>query len=355
MVPWLLQLVLLTVATHDYVSTGPWQQNPEQQHCLVQRLLKRYSPNDLLRIEPSAACGGGLGVFATTEIAPGTVIAEIPVTKCLTIHTETDHDDDEYRMLVDKLNEFLSNRHHEIGPISREGIVVSIKLLLLHRKYHRNKKEGISIDHPQDYVASLQWDALHSPLHPFMDDNIQNPGPVWKKARRDAKIAEILLQQAGVTTSTSSLSLYEECLASMALVQSRAFQLSKAQLPEDSQKFHLPHCAMVPVLDLFNHPSMSALNYFNDQQILELPISQATIAWNVMEQEPTNIKEMSQPQFIVQVCSPKGMHLKPGQEIWNWYGDGGYVSDPIARQQGRRWDFDANRAFVEIYGFDPWK
>ena len=113
---------------------------------------------------------------------------------------------------------------------------------------------------------------------------------------------------------------------------------------------------MVPDLDLFNHPSMSALKYYNDNQFLELPISHATIHWNLVEQKSTNDgNTSSQQQLAVQVRSPNGIHLQPGQEIWNWYGDGGFVSDPAKRQKGERWDYDANQAFVEMYGFDPWK
>ncbi len=48
------------------------------------------------------------------------------------------------------------------------------------------------------------------------------------------------------------------------------------------------------------------------------------------------------------------MTVPKGAEVWNWYGDGGYVSDPERRNQGIRWDPEAHEAFVEIYGFDPW-
>jgi hypothetical protein len=173
------------------------------------------------------------------------------------------------------------------------------------------------------------------------------------------------LQRGGETTTGRSGSVsFQECLQSVALVRSRAFQLSKSLGGQ-------PHCAMVPVLDLFNHPSQSAISYYGDDQFLQTPISQATIAWDVVRRnhgdgDSPNTSSSLPPsgsssapadrsaEFVIQVHSPKGRAVPQGAEVWNWYGDGGYVSDPERRRKGIRWDPDAHEAFVEIYGFDPW-
>lgn len=352
----LFQSVLLLTLT----LKPPYSQSQQQNR--VDSLLERFSSSDILRVQLSRACGGSLGVFANRDIPPNQLLAEIPVGACVTTSTDISATFPTMQALLD---EYLASDGGQgkpmatRGSITKEGIVVATKLLLLRKDSDMNKNiERRKQDHQtwqRTYVDSLPWSSMN---HPLVDPNRPNPGYMWHSVRQEATEIMNLLQR-GETAASKSL-CFQDCLQSIALVRSRAFQLSKCLEGQ-------PRCAMVPLLDLFNHPSQIAVSFYGDDKFLQTPISQATIAWNVKaadrKKREDHSRTLSLPSpssssqtsgFVIHVHSPKGFVVSKGSELWNWYGDGGHVSDPERRKQGILWDSAAHEAFVEMYGFDPW-
>jgi hypothetical protein len=381
-----LPFLLLTLNPENPHHSRRWQQHHHQEQTQLvdqqkfwDRLLERFSPsndkNKFLHVQPSPACDGTLGIFARSDIPPNQLLMEIPVRDCVTINTDVVCGRSPKMHAV--LDEYLVSEGGPDAPplatsgsVTKEGIVVATILLLLHRDIVNMKKnmDGNSFDHPAllyQYVASLPWNTMNSPL---LDSNRPNPGKVWRSVRIEAAAVMDLLQRGDTSGLIKSVS-FDDCLKSVALVRSRAFQLSKSLEGQ-------VHCAMVPFMDLSNHPSQAALSFYGDETFLQTPISQATIAWSVVTNynreeaghkgdtitpdtfsSPSSSMSATPPsstEFVIQVHSPTGMTVSKGAEVWNWYGDGGYVSDPERRIQGIRWDSEAQEAFVEIYGFDPW-
>jgi hypothetical protein len=127
---------------------------------------------------------------------------------------------------------------------------------------------------------------------------------------------------------------------------------------------------MVPVLDVFNHPSKSALQHYGNEiyeDFITAPISQSTIGWTVVVDDDVVVEngDGGDNNTAITICvyGPKGLQVKPNDELWNWYGNGGYVAeeeqkeeddDPSSSSSKSRWDNIANQEFINRYGFDPW-
>jgi hypothetical protein len=185
------------------------------------------------------------------------------------------------------------------------------------------------------------------------------------------KILLLLQQHQQQETPVVSFT-FTDCLRSIALVESRAFQLSKVPTTSPAATNN-HHCVMVPVLDVFNHPSKSSLQHYGDEvfaNFITTPISQSTIEWtvvNVVDDDDSAGSGHNDTTAIIRVYGPKGLQVKPNDELWNWYGNGGYVmeeeqkgdDDPSSSSSSSsssksRWDHMANEEFIYRYGFDPW-
>ena len=75
-----MALLAVTLAAVTLVTPEPW-------------LAGLGSRPSKARVEASAACGGGLGVFATEALTPGEELCSIPLAACLSINDAAEYTD----------------------------------------------------------------------------------------------------------------------------------------------------------------------------------------------------------------------------------------------------------------------
>jgi hypothetical protein len=155
------------------------------------------------------------------------------------------------------------------------------------------------------------------------------------------------------------------CFRALVLVASRAFDFShswkeesKSRSESNSAEGHsdLSGCTMsfvmVPFLDLFNHPSASALAQagLSGAAFQQLSPKAACIDVKVnFDLQPSSCGAMaSSPDACVSVLAPQELPVNPGDELWNWYSNAGFGSK--TREEMAR----AVLEFKCSYGFNPW-
>ena len=230
----------------------------------------------LVEPRPSKACGGGLGVFAVTEVPPGARLAEIPVEACLT---------------ADAARAVLGGEGAESYAAQRE----LTRALLAHLRFGNNQNETCAAQ--KAYVDSLPWAIVE-------DVELKD---AWRPTIM--RIAD----RAGVAD--------DDAARAVQLSRSRGLDLGTSA--EDAERLH----AMVPFLDLFNHPSLGALEASGARErVGQASVFDSCVRWYLSDDRST-----------VFVDAPSAFSTPPSQELWLWYG----------------YDAKDHGAFVEAYGFEP--
>ena len=230
----------------------------------------------LVEPRPSKACGGGLGVFAVREVPPGARLAEIPVAACLT---------------ADAARAVLGGEEAESYAAQRE----LTRALLAHLRFGNTQNETCVAQ--KTYVDSLPWNIVE-------DVKLKD---AWRPTIM--RIAD----RAGVAD--------DDAARAVQLSRSRALDLGTSA--EDAERLH----AMVPFLDLFNHPSLSALEASGARErVGQASVFDSCVRWY-----------LSDDRTRVLVDAPSAFSTPPSQELWLWYG----------------YDAKDHEAFVEAYGFEP--
>ena len=229
----------------------------------------------LVEPRPSKACGGGLGVFAVTEVPPGARLAEIPVAACLT---------------ADAARAVLGGDEAESYAAQRE----LTRALLAYLRFGGTNETCAA---QKAYVDSLPWDGVE-------DVKLKD---AWRPTIM--RIAD----RAGVAD--------DDAARAVQLSRSRGLDLGTSA--EDAERLH----AMVPFLDLFNHPSLGALEASGARErVGKASVFDSCVKWY-----------LSDDRTRVLVDAPSAFATPASQELWLWYG----------------YDAKDHEAFVEAYGFEP--
>mmetsp|Transcript_23742 Transcript_23742/g.71227 ORF Transcript_23742/g.71227 Transcript_23742/m.71227 type:complete len:281 (-) Transcript_23742:24-866(-) len=250
--------------------------------------------SSLVTSKPSVATGGGAGVFATAEIPPGARLVTVPVERCLTAAAALRH-----AVLGPRL-------HARFGDAAEDyaNARVATRALLALVKYgpgHADDAEW------KAYVDSLPWE----------DDCVAVPDK-WAPA------ADVVAELAEVSR--------EEAYRAIRLIRSRAMNLGRDA--EDAERLH----ALVPFVDLFNHPGVAALKASHAaEDFFKTSVSDSCVRWY-----------LSDDRRRVLVDAPAGLATAPGAELWLWYGDAGVDTS------GGPFNETKHAIFVDAYGFDPW-
>jgi hypothetical protein len=216
------------------------------------------------------------------------------------------------------------------------------------------------------YVDTLPWDDMSD--HPLFPNGVSSSASgvvsdVVREEQEQLVSADVREVQRLIAAVSPSSSYHDDdddddeddddCRRGVLLVRSRAFHLSPSSCC----------CAMVPVLDVFNHPSVSALTQYGPDvfhHFSTTPISHSTVRWTVSHHDNDGGGDSDGGDSTIRVYGPRDVNvIRDGTvELWNWYGNGGYVDDAVRREQelgGVGWDQPAHDRFVARYGFDPWK
>ena len=119
----------------------------------------------LVEPRPSKACGGGLGVFAVTEVPPGARLAEIPVEACLT---------------ADAARAVLGGEEAESYAAQRE----LTRALLAHLRFGNNQSETCAAQKALCRLAALGHRRRRQTKGRVAADDHANRGPGRRRGRR---------------------------------------------------------------------------------------------------------------------------------------------------------------------------
>jgi len=109
---------------------------------------------------------------------------------------------------------------------------------------------------------------------------------------------------------------------------------------------------MVPFLDLFNHPSASALAQAGPSgaafQQLSPKAACIDVQVNFDLQSPGSGASSPSPGGCVSVSAPQVLPVNTGDELWNWYSNAGFGSKTREEMANAVLEFKCS------YGFNPW-
>ncbi|KAJ1458276.1 hypothetical protein M885DRAFT_614626 [Pelagophyceae sp. CCMP2097] len=246
----------------------------------------------------SPECGGGLGVFSTRALEPGERLATVPLHKC--IHAAAAAADPAIGQRCAALLRESALSHGD-GP-TRGAERLCTAAMLAHVAFGDADANRDAADKWGPYVASLPW------------------------ALSDAADAADVAAVSGLACVAP-----HQASAALALVRSRGLGLSRRV--SGLGEFE-PRHLIVPFLDLFNHPSVSALNAYgaNGFFATSLPLSDSCVQWHVTEDGGA-----------VSVDAPEGAQTPCFCELWVWY----------TGTLPHEWTEESTTEFVRQYGFDP--
>lgn len=308
--------------------------------------------NDAIYLKPSIACGGTFGVFARRAIAPGERLAIIPGHACM---ASRDACDDAHGSFGARCRAFLAAAP---ADISREGTVLAA--LLLHTR-SGGAEAAASRARWGPLVDALPWDDRAHPLERALVDGDEASFPAGEASLSRARVAA-LAARALVGDDVAS---HAESVCALAMVRSRAFDLSgfwsHRHMPGGARRIReimasgekLPDTGadgagrrfvLVPLADMFNHPSLTALRGLSDMdggaRFSGGQVTDACIAWSACF-------SASGDGAVSIHAPPDKSGVREGEELWNWYCNTGSGAET---REGR----DAEgRAFVAKYGFSP--
>ena len=293
------------------------------------------------RAEPSAACGGGLGVFATESLKLGEELASIPLAACLSVNDAAEYTDE---VLARPLGSSLADDN------ARESLLVAALLA-----YTKWGPEGTARARWGGYVDSLPWDTAEDIAFEHAESFVRDAEARMADAKlmkthgtlsvppRGEELSESVSRWRRMHTARARFAAesvqqclggrlpLEACWAALWLVESRCFNL-KARGGDS--------CVLVPWLDCFNHPSASALRSMGPagERFASTPYSSAVINCAVDHE-----------RHAVVVRAPSGLEVQAGDELWNWYGFAGHGAGSV-----EEWAQDETM-FSAQYGFSPWE
>lgn len=203
--------------------------------------------SDKVTLAPSAACGGGTGVFATRDLEPAEPLASIPVGMCV---TAADACSDS--QLGPAVTDYLRPRVRLPGAES-----IAVAALLVHARFGESPAALQARTRWAPYLHALPWtpdapEVLDAPA----DDTT---GEVAKKM---AELRADNLQRCkAVHEVLGGRHSLENCAQAMRLVDSRAFTLTPFLSPTQLSRLAPTkgNHVMVPWADCFNHPSRAAV------------------------------------------------------------------------------------------------
>lgn len=341
--------------------------------------LTDASISDAVEIRRSVT--GGLGVFSRRSIRPGEILARVPLEACVSANTAV-----EDPVIGPASYQFLEDHNHSKAA---EGVVVAAFLAKTISERGSDDTSGSQLHHA--YIASLPWACSDSedPLgaHPLVTGDGASQARLTSAAATAAAAHEVLRE--GLTAAPASL---ETCARATLLVGTRAlpfdrfWQMHEARQggkgrsqsgsshsttvnDEDGhsvtdQSPRSRRLILVPFLDLFNHPSASALaqqpdlganfkkHSINDACVnffFEYPEAAALTSGEEVEVDSA-CSARSVPDGVTMVVqAPWGMEVDAGEELWLWYGDAGFgEKSPEAFHR-------AATEFRTTYGFSPWE
>ena len=297
------------------------------------------SVSSRVTLRPSAACGGGIGVFAADSLVAGEELASVPFAACMSYRDAYEADGDLGMAVRSKLRD-----DEAFGKAS-----VGVAALLAYSHWapggeQERARWGEYLDSLPWAVASVvaadgavaferdaelraadhQWRTLAAPPPQSLEESVAR----WRRLH----VARARGYALGVQQLVDGRLPLEACWAALWLVESRAFNLAP---------FGGSSCVMVPFADCFNHPSASALAaYGATGQAFATATNRsgACMTWTA------DLDRRS-----VAVRAPHALPVASGDEIWNWYDGAGFGAgslDEWARGEA---------AFTAQYGFSPWE
>ena len=289
------------------------------------------SPNVV--IATSDACGGGAGVFAMRSVEPQSILATIPLGKCISAASACEDD-----AIGAACTEFLEAQTSQ-PPRAVEGAILAAFLSHI----HAGPEDSAARARFGPYVSSLPW-AMGSE-HPLI-------------AAHEAES----LEAAGVSVDPRRLAAAEataraahdilggsvpesDCFRVTVLVGSRAFNCARLwnQLARrDQPQLPLSRCLLlIPFMDIFNHPSFSALAAALDDGA---NFKRHTISDGCVEFD----YRVTTSSVEVVITAPRALRATAGEELYNWYGNAGFGAPTSEERAEAAADFEAT------YGFNPW-
>ncbi|KAG8462100.1 hypothetical protein KFE25_011550 [Diacronema lutheri] len=334
---------------------------PPEVHAAMRWYAERGgSLSPALEVRPSAACGGGLGVFATAPLEPRQVVGSFPLGATVSAACAL-HD-------------------AELGPAARaylrehapDGESIVLAAFLAHvRARTRDRPDAASAHAYAAYVNSLPWGDGHGDVpdslaaHPLIAPlaagsaggarDVQLAQHVADARESAAQVGELL---AGIAAPRPDAAA---CLRAVALVASRTFDFSTPlraagiSLDGDGGLVH-GRCVAVPVFDCLNHPSAAALAAHGDagRRFQEHTILDACLRWRMVPAAGATATAAGgaaapgAPASIA-VLAPSALKVRAGDELWMWYGNAGW-----GEQNREAWEAKEVK-FLAQYGFVPWE
>lgn len=337
-----------------------------------------------VEMAPSTACGGGLGLFATEDLAARELLGEVPVSACLS--AEAALNDPE---LGNFAAVFLQQQD---GARAAEAVVLAA--LIARARYAPSSSARRAWG---EYVDMLPWgdggpggeDSLRN--HPLVLRDDETLGEHMEDARVSAEAVHAILTEAAEATAGEPAPTEAQCYRAVVIVASRSFDMSTAvpaarpaaaaataaatasagaaagsgadgaeraapsAAPSDGERSRVSlsgfSYVMVPFFDCLNHPSESALRASGEAgaRFRKHGILDACVRWRARPAAPE--KPDSAPdsgEVLVSVHAPNALPVCAGDQLWQWYGNAGW-----GHRSPDAW-LAEERLFVAQYGFNPW-
>ena len=340
------------------------------------------SVSSRVHVATSVPCGGGLGVFASSPLSLGEELGTIPLDACITYS-------DAYAS-EEELGKEIRSRLPPDAAFGQASVAVAA--LLAYARWAETPGGEAARKRWGEYVDTLPWemaeqvaidgaasfasdsalreaDASQSEMDAVGgEEDLSESVARWRRTH----VARARGYAAGVQLLLGGRLPLEACWAALWLVESRAFDLG----PYGGNS-----CVLVPWLDIFNHPSASALRAHGAAGAAfasSASRSAACISWAAElekrdddqgddnddgddgdggdragdgdggeELRRARERSRSAPKAIV-VRAPRELAVGAGDELWNWYDSAGFgTSSPEEWARGEA-------QFLAQYGFSPW-
>jgi len=330
-----------------------------------------------VHVAPSAPCGGGLGVFASSPLALGEELGTIPLEACISYSDAYANEEE--------LGEEIRSRLPPDAAFGQASVAVAA--LLAYARWAETPGGETLRRQWGEYIDTLPWevaeqvaadgaasfasdaalreaDALRAETDASGDEeDLSGSIARWRRMH----VARARGYAKGVQALLGGRLPLEACWAALWLVESRAFDLG----PYGGNS-----CVMVPWLDIFNHPSASALRAHGAAGAAFASAASrlaGCISWTAeLEQRDADKRDdgdddgddggdededeelgrvrgrrRSKPKAVV-VRAPRELPVGAGDELWNWYESAGFgTSNPEEWARGEA-------QFLAQYGFSPW-
>jgi hypothetical protein len=304
--------------------------------------------SDAVRLGVSPACNGGLGVFVQRPLSSFEPLATVPLSACISAVDACEDAD-----IGPVVRDYLVDQRGELGADA-----VAVAALLAHARHGKSPSARARW---RGYLESLPLDVST----PSSVTSFGSPDPLAPILAR-----EYILQRKELDALATSV--YEvlggrvgkvACCQALRVTASRCFSLTPFFGPERRRSI-MPSTAdgvLVPFLDVFNHPSRSALAVTSaGEQFARTALQSAVCRW-----------AFDDTQGVVHVYAPE-LAGPVGSEIFNMYDLAGannefapnndFLGLQTSRLLAATWSegmqqtwAEGEAFFIARYGFSPWE